>query len=159
MRQPRVRGVPCPHSSPRPKGVRTSLIVLHSTDGTFESALDWFQHPESRVSSHYVVARDGRIVQCVKLEDQAWHAGVSRYQRRPRVNRFSIGIEMEHIDGLDDWPNRQLKAVARLCRWLMEKYALALGSIVSHAEIARPAGRKVDPLDFPWDEFRRRVSV
>jgi N-acetylmuramoyl-L-alanine amidase len=150
--------VASPNHAARPKGLAPEVLVLHSTECGFGVAQRWLCARESEVSAHFLVARDGRIVQLVPLERTAWHAGVSRWRNRERVNGFSIGIEMEHLDGIQDWPARQVAAVAALCRVLMARYRIPVDAIVSHAEIARPLGRKVDPVGFPWARLRELVG-
>ncbi len=90
---PKMRIIRSPHHSPR-GGTRVRMIVLHYTAGS-GGVVDWFKDPETRVSSHYVVLADGKVVQMVDLDRAAWHAG----QLPPRSegikpNRSSIGIEI-----------------------------------------------------------------
>ncbi|MFV2105011.1 N-acetylmuramoyl-L-alanine amidase [Micromonospora sp. LOL_015] len=47
-------------------------IVVHIADGYFEGTIAWQRNPASRVSSHFVVAKDGRIAQMVDTEIRAW---------------------------------------------------------------------------------------
>jgi N-acetylmuramoyl-L-alanine amidase len=148
---------PSPNHAARPKGAKPEVIVLHSTACAYRVAKRWLCNPVSEVSAHFLVGRDGRIEQLVPINRVAWHAGVSEWRGRPRVNAFSIGIEMEHFDGRQDWPAAQLAAVAALCRELMRRYTIPADHIVSHAEIARPHGRKVDPVAFPWGRLREMV--
>lgn len=146
--------------SMRPRGVVPSLIVLHSTCGAYDGALRWLCSPRSLVSAHFIVARDGgRAAQIVPTERAAWHAGVSRWDGREHVNNWSVGIEMEHIDGEEDWPEEQLRVVAVLCAQLIDIYGIEPDAIVSHAEVAVPAGRKVYPVDFPWEQFTVYLHV
>ncbi len=151
--------VPSPNRVARPAGVTPKCLVLHSTCASYNSARRWLCDPVSKVSAHFLVARDGGVTQLVRLADVAWHAGVSFWRGQSGVNRFSIGIEMEHLDGTQDWPAAQLHAVAALCRVLLARYTLPADAIVSHAEIARPKGRKVDPVEFPWEAFRKALTV
>jgi N-acetylmuramoyl-L-alanine amidase len=153
-----VQVTPSPNHAARPKGMKPEVIVLHSTACAYRVAVRWLCDPASEVSAHFVVGRDGRIMQLVPLARTAWHAGVSEWRGRPRVNAFSIGIEMEHFDGRQDWPVVQLQAVAALCRVLMARYKIPMEHLVSHAEIARPHGRKVDPRAFPWARLREMVT-
>lgn len=150
------------HASPnvaeRPTGMEPTLLVLHSTDGDFAGALAWLCNPASEVSSHYLVSRTGEIAQLVPTARIAWHAGKSSWHGREvrgSVNAFSIGIEMEHLDGQQDWPETQLAVTAALCRVLMASYRIPPAMVVAHAEVA--PGRKVDPKDFPWPAFRARL--
>lgn len=48
----------------------------------------------SKASAHYVIDRDGSVVQMVMDENRAWHAGVSSLNGIKNVNDFSIGIEL-----------------------------------------------------------------
>lgn len=142
-----------PNHSSR-NGALPKVIVLHSTGGGFASAVSWLKNPNSRVSAHYVVAKDGRITQLVDTSECAWHAGNSLWHGHKDVNSISIGIEMEHFDGRDDWDNRQIKSVVELCKMLKTKWDIPVNNIVGHKDVCVPDGRKIDPKDFPWHEFR-----
>lgn len=83
----------------------------------------------------------------------AYHAGATFYPRQD--NWHAIGIEAE-ADGLSSWPEVQLDAYARLCAALAEHYGIPLSNVQGHKEIAKPAGRKIDP-NFDMTAFRTRV--
>lgn len=86
--------------SPNCRGalVDPSLVVMHWTAGsTLDGAVSWFRNPASQASAHIVIGRDGEIVQCVSLNVQAWHAGVSEWKGRSGCNQFSVGIEMVNV--------------------------------------------------------------
>lgn len=71
-----------------------SVIVYHYTEGgPIESCVEIFQRHDG-VSAHFIVGRDGRIIQMVKLEDRAKHAGISEWNGVENVNDFSVGIEI-----------------------------------------------------------------
>ena len=146
-----------PNHSPRPRDVRPSLIVLHSTGGSYAGALAWLRDPESHVSAHFLIGRDGTTVQLVPLTRAAWQAGRSSWRGQAEngsVNAFSIGIEMEHFDGKQEWPEAQLLALFALLKQVCEQYSIPADAVVGHADVARPIGRKVDPVDFPWGRLR-----
>ena len=102
-----------PHCDERPEGERISLIVIHNIslppgefggpyiDDLFMGALHPGAHPHFaglagvRVSAHFLIRRDGQLIQYVPCELRAWHAGVSTWKGRSRCNDFSIGIELE----------------------------------------------------------------
>lgn len=150
-----------PNCDDRPKGITIDAIVLHSTViNSLQECIDHFMKPASRVSAHFVVDRDGTIVQCVETEKRAWHAGVSVLEGVDQVNNFSIGIEMVNLnDGEDPYPDEQYKAVASLIKYLRTKYTIADQRIVSHYEIALPKGRKSDPAGFSFDRLYREIAV
>ena len=70
------------------------LVIHYTASHGLEETLDWFTDPESRASAHFVVGRDGRIVQLVPLDRRAWHAGDSAWQGRVGMNAHAIGIEL-----------------------------------------------------------------
>jgi N-acetylmuramoyl-L-alanine amidase len=137
-----------PNRRPRPAGARILVVVLHSTGGWFAGAVSWLRNRRSKVSAHFVVSRKGQVEKLVPLSDVAYHAGRAEWRGRGDVNAVSIGIEMEHFDGRQDWPPAQVQAVAWLVATLQRAYPGV--AVTSHAEVARPRGRKVDPQAFPW---------
>ena len=147
-----------PNCDARPAGTEITLLVLHGIslppgefggDGIvrlFTNHLDAAWHPyyakiaKLRVSAHFLIRRDGALVQFVSCNERAWHAGASAWQGRERCNDFSIGIELE---GTDDIPYvaAQYTMLARLVRALVRRYPIA--GIAGHSDIA--PGRKTDP--------------
>jgi AmpD protein len=163
-----ARRVPSPNCDRRPGGVEVSLLVLHSislprgkygrvsggsaVESLFTNRLDPAAHPSFadlaglRVSAHFLVYRDGALVQFVPLQDRAWHAGVSNWRGRERCNDFSVGIELE---GTDDsaFTDAQYARFAQLARRLQA--LLPIRDIAGHSDIA--PGRKTDPgARFDW---------
>lgn len=107
---------------------------------------------ELKVSAHFLIDREGQVVQFVPITRRAWHAGVSSCFGRTDVNNFSVGIELE---GCDDVPftEPQYQALADLVATLRERYPSILpGGIFGHSDIA--PGRKTDPgPSFDWNRF------
>jgi N-acetyl-anhydromuramyl-L-alanine amidase AmpD len=147
--------VPSPNCDERPATAVINTIVLHATvEATTEGTMGIFLDPAKKVSSHFVVGKDGRVVQMVPVEKRAWHAGVSELNGIERVNDFSIGIEMVNLNnGRDPYPRAQLDAVAGLIRFIRSRYPIADDHIVSHAQIALPPGRKSDPAGFEFEKI------
>ena len=167
-----VRYIPSPNCDERPPGIAVELIVIHAISlppgefggsgivDFFTNRLDAAAHPyyariaALRVSAHFLVRRDGELIQFVPCAQRAWHAGVSNWCGRERCNDFSIGIELE---GSDDVPFEpaQYRVLAALTRALKKRYPIA--AIVAHSEIA--PGRKTDPgPHFEWDRFRELIA-
>ena len=90
-------------------------IIIHIAQGSYSGTISWFQNPRANVSAHYVVGRTGRIAQCVRNEDIAWHAGNWRY------NRKSIGIEHAGYASRR-WTDRMYHSSARLSAHLCRRY-------------------------------------
>lgn len=169
---PDIDFIPSPNCDERPAGEEISLVVIHAIslppgefggDGVlqlFTNRLDPAQHPyfagihRLRVSAHFFVRRDGRIIQFVPCAKRAWHAGASSWQGRERCNDFSLGIELEGCDDLPFEPV-QYRRLVDLIGMLARRYAL--NDIVGHADIA--PGRKTDPgPHFDWTHLRELLA-
>jgi N-acetyl-anhydromuramoyl-L-alanine amidase len=172
---PGTRIVPSPNRDARPEGVAPEIIVVHAIslpqgiyggpdiERFFTNALDPAGHPfyreihDLRVSAHFLVRRDGEIVQFVPVSQRAWHAGRSWCEGRDRVNDFSIGIELE---GCDDEPFAppQYDALVRLTRELMQRYpGIRKDRIYAHSDVA--PGRKTDPGPFfDWKRYLAQLA-
>ncbi|MCK9515019.1 MAG: 1,6-anhydro-N-acetylmuramyl-L-alanine amidase AmpD [Ottowia sp.] len=167
-----ARRLPSPNFGPRPAGLGVSLIVVHSISlppgqfGTghvqalFTNTLDWSAHPYFRqiqglqVSAHFYIERSGQLWQFVDCDQRAWHAGTSHYRGRDNCNDFSIGIELEGLEGGLFEPS-QYSTLASLCAALAGAYPIS--AIVGHEHIA--PGRKHDPgPEFDWHELRRLLG-
>ena len=168
-----VRYIASPNCDERPTGAEMTLLVLHSislppgeygSDGIerlFTNRLDPQAHPYFReiislqVSAHFVLRRDGELLQFVPVHQRAWHAGASSWRGRERCNDFSIGVELE---GSDETPfeDRQYRRLAALARDL--RAALPLRDIAAHSDIA--PGRKTDPgARFDWARLLSALSA
>jgi hypothetical protein len=102
-------------------------------EGTMESTLSWFRSPASKVSAHYGVSRKGEVVQYVRDEDTAWHAGrvlrptAAMVLERPGVNPNLWTIGIEHEGGADQEPTHaQLTASSELMRELSTRWTIPL---------------------------------
>ncbi len=144
--------VPSPNCDDRPAGATINCLVLHATvEPTTEGTMGIFLRTVRKVSAHFVVGRDGRVVQMVPVERRAWHAGPSVLDGTPGVNDYSVGIEMVNLnDGKDPYTDAQIHAVAGILRFLRSRYVIPDSRVVSHASIALPAGRKSDPFGFDF---------
>ncbi len=168
----RARQVASPHHDARPAGTAITLLVVHGIslppgefggDGIerlFTARLDPNAHPyyatiaDLRVSAHFLIRRDGSLLQFVPCAQRAWHAGVSSWRGVPRCNDYSIGVEVEGTDDLPYTP-AQYRKLARLVKALLRRYPIA--AIVGHSDIA--PGRKTDPgPSFDWSRLRRQIG-
>ena len=112
-------------------------IVIHVTEGAFWGSVRWLQSPRAHASSHYVVARSGRIIQLVHLSDIAWHAG------NWGTNEQSVGIEHEGSPTAPTAsPTRSTGSSARLAAWIARRALMPIDRkhLIGHAEV--PDGRR-----------------
>jgi AmpD protein len=163
-----ARYVASPNCDARPAGTAVALLVLHAIslppgeyggdaiERLFTNRLDPGAHPYFReirglkVSSHFLVRRDGELVQFVPVHKRAWHAGASSWRGRSRCNDFSVGVELEGAED-DRFTPAQYASLARLVR------KLRLRDIAAHSEVA--PGRKTDPgARFDWARLLASLS-
>lgn len=138
-------------------GVRT--IVCHHTAGPASGeapSLNFVMRGSSALAgplSHLVLGRSGTWY--VVAAGLCWHAGV--VWSADQGNSWAIGIEAE-ATGTAAWPDEQYRSYARGCRVLADHYRLGVDRVLGHKEVAKPAGRKIDP-NFDMDAFRRAVAA
>lgn len=159
-----VRRLASPNCDERPAAETVRLVVIHAISlppdefggpgiiELFTNCLDPRAHPYFceiqglRVSAHFLIRRDGEVIQFVPCSRRAWHAGVSSWLGRERCNDFSIGIELEGGDRAA-FEDAQYRALNRLLAELRRCYPIE--AVVGHNEIA--PGRKTDPGPcFDW---------
>ena len=158
-----------PNFSPREAGSEVSLVVLHNislppfeygsdaVQRLFTNRIDPAAHPffaqiaGLRVSSHFFIARSGRVQQFVSCDDAAYHAGVSSFRGRDKCNGFSVGIEIEGCD-FEPFTEAQYAALETLLAALMRAYPIR--AVTGHQDIAPQ--RKTDPGHFfDWPRLIR----
>ncbi|CAL7961834.1 N-acetylmuramoyl-L-alanine amidase [Alphaproteobacteria bacterium] len=139
---------PSPNFDGRPNFTEISMIVVHHTEVDTERSLDLLTSSRSKVSSHYLIAKDGKIIQLVEETKRAWHAGKSYWDGKENINDCSIGIELTNL-GHEPFPLRQMKFFIDLCKEIIERYAIKQKNIVGHSDVA--PDRKIDPQSrFDW---------
>jgi len=166
-----ARRVPSPNFDERPGAAPVDLLVVHAISlpprvyggeaiiDLFLNRIDPGGHPyfaslrDLRVSAHFLVRREGELIQFVACDQRAWHAGVSSFMGRSRCNDFSIGVELEGSDD-DRFEDVQYEVLARLTTTLRTRYPLP--HVAGHSDIA--PGRKTDPGPF-FDWTRLRTAL
>lgn len=88
------------HSGQFAKGLPDTIVFHYSGTGTLQSAVSTLLDPDVKASVHLVIGRNGSVIQLLPFDRIAWHAGVSEYQGRKDLNRYSIGIELENAGRL-----------------------------------------------------------
>lgn len=170
-----------PHHSQRRAAEVTAIICHYTAGGSLSGTVTWLQNPGSKVSAHYVIGKDGSVVQMVALDRAAWHAGTSMLAGKEGANHFSIGFEIVNWGKLtrregkfytytgrvyqgpqpiesqgaywEPYTDAQYEAVARLTTAILGKYPIR--HITGHSDVATPKGRKIDPGPaFDWQRLK-----
>ena len=168
----RALQIPSPNHDERPAGVPVSLLVIHNISlppeefggpgvvDLFLNRLDCASHPYYEqlrgleVSSHFLLRRDGELIQFVPCGRRAWHAGASRWRGRERCNDFSIGVELEGSDHVA-FTDVQYDGLVKLTHEIQARYPIE--DIAGHSDVS--PGRKTDPGPFfDWPRYRALIA-
>ena len=163
-----------PNQDARPNGAKFDLLVAHGISlppgvfgggdiqRLFRNQLDCGAHPfydklrGLKVSAHFLIRRDGALLQFVSCVRRAWHAGDSEWRGRPKCNDFSVGAELEGADNIP-YADAQYRAFAALARGLAKWRGANFVPVAGHSHIA--PGRKSDPGPaFDWGRVFRELG-
>ena len=143
------------------KKANIKFLVFHYTGmKTEKSALKRLSSNYSKVSCHYFIKKNGDIINLVPDLYVSWHAGISRWKKLKKLNKFSIGIEIHnpgHQYGYKRFNKKQINSLKNLSLKLAKKYNLKSKHYLGHSDIA--PDRKKDPGEkFPW-EFLSKYKI
>ena len=128
------------------------MLVIHATKMGELSSLERLCNPDSKVSCHYLISQNGDVYCLVDEYHRAWHAGISYWQGRSKLNNYSIGIELvnpDHNLAENVFTAVQMNALIEICAYLIKKYSIPDYNVVAHSDIA--PDRKDDPGQyFHW---------
>ena len=160
---------PSPNFDERPDSTNVDLLVIHAIslpEGNYNTQLikDLFLNKlepgkdkflksiqDLKVSSHFLITRQGALIQFVPTHKRAWHAGQSNFKGRVNCNDFSIGIELEGCDN-EEFEEEQYFMLRELTRFLLKEFSISKEAIVGHVDIA--PSRKTDPGPyFAWGKY------
>ncbi len=141
------------------KSTQIKFLIFHYTGMKKESdEIKRLTNIESKVSSHYLIKRNGDIVVLVPDLFVAWHAGKSYWKKFKLLNINSIGIEISnpgHQFDYKKFSQKQINSILKLSKFLMLKYKINSKNILGHSDIAPT--RKKDPGEkFPWKLLARK---
>lgn len=139
------------HTGPARHTDDIKYFILHATVGSFESSLDWLTvNPNSYVSVHRLIDRDGTIYKLMPDSFVAYHVGSSRIGNTVNLNQSSLGIELVNTNsGHDPYPYHQVLSCAKqIAEW---QGLLGELPILSHASVDTKG--KTDPRGFDWSLF------
>ncbi len=146
------------NSIKRPKK-QIRFIVLHYTGMKSENAaINKLTNIQSQVASHYLITRNGKIINLVPDLYIAWHAGISSWKTLNSLNKNSIGVEITnpgHQFGYKKFSKKQINSLINLSKFLIKKYEINKRNILGHSDIA--PDRKKDPGEkFPWEYLAKK---
>ena len=145
---------PSPNFGPRRGVSGPDMVILHYTAmDSADAALERLCDPVFEVSAHFLIATDGMLIQMVREEDRAWHAGRSSWGGVSDVNSRSVGIELENR-GDHPFAAPQMDALSSLLSNLRSRFGIPRERVLGHSDVA--PDRKIDPGPrFDWQRLAR----
>ena len=143
---------------PKRSKKRIKFIIIHYTGMKKEfDSIKRLQDPKSKVSTHYLIKKNGAMISLVPDLYEAWHAGASSWKNYKSLNKNSIGIEITnpgHQYGYRNFSSKQIFSLKKLLNFLMKRYKIKKYCILGHSDIS--PGRKKDPGEkFPWETLAK----
>ena len=134
------------------------FIIFHYTGmKNDKEAINRLTDVKSKVSSHFLIRDNGKIITLVPELYVSWHAGISSWQNYKSLNKHSIGIEISnpgHDNKYKKFSKKQIQSILKLSKYLIKKYKIKNKFILGHSDIA-PL-RKKDPGEkFPWKHLSK----
>ena len=133
----------------RSRGLKPEYLVIHYTAGrNAKETIEWFMKSEAASSAHLVIGKDGSITQLVSFDEVAWHAGVSSWEDRVGLNKYSIGIELDNAGSLKRHGSRWIA-------WFGDEYDDDEVIEAVHKNESVPRGWNI----YPPDQIEAAVEV
>ena len=135
------------------------FIVFHYTGMKKETdAIKKLTSQGTKVSSHYLIKKNGEILTLVPDLYISWHAGVSFWKNYKSLNKHSLGIEISnpgHEFKYNNFTQKQINSILKLSKFLIKKYKIKSKCILGHSDIS--PDRKKDPGEkFPWHYLSKK---
>ncbi len=124
------------------------IIIHHTAQDSLQQTIKTFTKTESKVSAHYIIAKDGKIVHMLNDYLRAWHAGISSWGKNYDINSASIGIELDN-NGREPFSDLQINSLLALLTKLKKDYNIPAENFIGHSDIA-PTRKKDPSAFFPW---------
>lgn len=124
------------------RGHKIAGFVIHMTEGSYNSAVEWATTPKSKISYHFIIDKDGSDICLVMPENTAWHAGkvekstAKILENGSNPNFYTVGIAFAGF--ASEGPTaRQIAKCASLINTLSCYYGIVLdkNTVVPHNAI------------------------
>jgi N-acetylmuramoyl-L-alanine amidase len=127
------------------------VIIHHTAQNSCAETIRTFSLPRTRVSSHYIICKDGTVHFILSDYLRAWHAGLSKWGSLTDVNSSSVGIELDN-NGFEPFAEPQINSLLVLLDTLKQRHNIPVSNFIGHGDIAPT--RKNDPsMLFPWKKL------
>jgi AmpD protein len=135
------------------------MIVLHHTSGSYNGSVSWCMNPESKVSYHVIIARNGNRTVLADDTARCWHAGLSSWQGVPDCNSYSLGVAWDGNTYEDPLGEAAMDSAIQYIVPRMKKWHIPMSRIVTHQQIAPNRKNDISPADAARFKSRLKAAL
>jgi N-acetyl-anhydromuramyl-L-alanine amidase AmpD len=146
-----------PNKSSRP--ITPTMIVLHHTSGSYNGSVSWCMNPQSKVSYHCIIARNGNRTVLADDTARCWHAGISSWQGAPDCNSYSLGVAWDGDTYSDPLGEAAMDSAIQYIVPRMKKWHIPMSRIVTHQQIAPNRKNDISPADAARFKSRLKAAL
>ena len=128
--------------------IHPEAIVLHHSGGSYNGGVSWIKNPESKVSYHCLIARDGRRAVFGEDTDRTWHAGISSWKGRKDLNSWSIGVSWEGDTYTYPLGEDAIESALDFIIPRMKKWGIPVKLVLDHRMVSGPRKNDIAPSQY-----------
>jgi N-acetyl-anhydromuramyl-L-alanine amidase AmpD len=131
-------------------------VVLHHTSGSYVGSVAWCMNPESQVSYHCIIKRDGERTVLASDNQRTWHAGKSFWRGKPDLNSWSLGVAFEGDTYKESLTKEMIESAIEYLVPRMKELSLSIKDVTDHRTVS--PNRKNDLKPSEYDRFMQELK-
>jgi N-acetyl-anhydromuramyl-L-alanine amidase AmpD len=140
----------------RGKVIIPKAVVLHHTSGGYAGSVAWCLNPESKVSYHCIIKRDGERTILASDNQRTWHAGKSYWRNRGDLNSWSLGVAFEGDTYKEPLSKEMIESAIEYLVPRMNRLSLTIKDVTDHRTVS--PNRKNDLKPSEYDRFMQELK-
>jgi N-acetyl-anhydromuramyl-L-alanine amidase AmpD len=132
----------------RGRVITPKAIVMHHTSGSYAGSVDWCMRPESMVSYHCIIKRDGERTVLAGDNQRTWHAGKSFWRSKPDLNSWSLGVAFEGDSYKEQLSKEMIESAIEYLVPRMKKLSLTIKDVTDHRTVSPNRKNDLNPREY-----------
>jgi N-acetyl-anhydromuramyl-L-alanine amidase AmpD len=139
--------------------IKPEAVILHHTSGSYNGSVSWCMNPDSKVSYHVIIARDGRRTVLADDRFRTWHAGKSVWQGRPDLNGWSLGLAWDGDTYFEPLGEDAMRSAIEYLVPRMKRWNIPMHMVLTHQQIAPNRKNDISPADAARFKSRLKTAL
>jgi N-acetyl-anhydromuramyl-L-alanine amidase AmpD len=139
--------------------IKPEAVILHHTSGSYNGSVSWCMNPDSKVSYHVIIARDGRRTVLADDRFRTWHAGKSVWQGRPDLNSWSLGLAWDGDTYFEPLGEDAMRSAIEYLVPRMKRWNIPMNMVLTHQQIAPARKNDISPADAARFKSRLKATL